>query len=236
MRYYLYKVKVIAYILILLCIFVLCIVLGVNLICAQTVKINNKNMSVNNSEQTKEIQSIYPIKEMELTVEYNNAQQVKEYKAGVFQEESIQLISNGVLRQSNITVEQLENALYHDLKKYSFAFVEAEEITGIDAIFLSSLAALESGWATSNVAQEYNNLFGWTLGNGDYKYFNSKSECILYVADYIKTHYLTEGGKYFNGYEIEDINKKYNGRESWENEIKEIYNQIYNRIGENKIE
>lgn len=41
------------------------------------------------------------------------------------------------------------------------SFVQAEEIYGINAIILSSIAALESGWGSSDYAQERHNLFGY---------------------------------------------------------------------------
>lgn len=137
----------------------------------------------------------------------------------------------GVLIPSNLTSEELERGLLHDLKLYAPVFIQAEKETGINAVFLASISALESGWARSNVSKTNNNLFGWTSSKG-YKSFNSKDECILYVAGRIKELYLTEGGAYFNGYEIEDVNIKYNGSEHWESNVKSIMKQIKMRIEE----
>lgn len=137
----------------------------------------------------------------------------------------------GVLIVSNLTSDDLEKGLLHDLKPYAPFFIQAEKDTGINAIFLASVSALESGWARSNVSNTRNNIFGWTSSSG-YKYFDSKEECIMFVAGRIKELYLTEEGKYFNGYEVEDINIKYNGSEHWEKTVKSIMTQMQSRINE----
>lgn len=139
--------------------------------------------------------------------------------------------TKGVLSPSNLTVEQLEKGLLYDLKDYAEVFIKAEKETGVNAVFLSAVSAFESGWAKSNVSSSKNNLFGWTSNKG-YRYFNSKEECILYVATKLKELYLTEGGVYFNGYEVQDINIKYNGSQHWEDSVNDIMSQIQNRIEE----
>jgi hypothetical protein len=121
----------------------------------------------------------------------------------------------GVLGASGITLAELEENTHAPLNQYAFYFLEAETQTGVSAVFLLSVAALESGWGTSDLAQTKNNLFGWTSNNGSMMSFNSKAQCIIYVAEKLKEHYLTPDGKFFSGYEVEDVNKHYNGREEW---------------------
>lgn len=140
----------------------------------------------------------------------------------------------GVLSPSNLTPDELEEGLLNSLKDYSDAFIQAEKETGVNAVFLSAVAALESGWAESNVCNTYNNLFGWTAKDG-FKSFDSKEECILFVASRLKDLYLTEGAVYFNGYEVEDINVCYNGRQHWEDNVNQIMSQIEYRIERSKI-
>ncbi|MGL5913258.1 MAG: glucosaminidase domain-containing protein [Bacteroidales bacterium] len=134
----------------------------------------------------------------------------------------------GVLSPSNLTAEELESGLLHDLKQYADCFIQAEEDTGINAVFLASVAALESGWARSKVSAEFNNLFGWSTRDSFY-YFSSKEECIAFVANKIKELYLSENGIYFNGYEVSDINVKYNGRKHWEDSVLRIMSEIVHR-------
>lgn len=135
----------------------------------------------------------------------------------------------GVLTPSNLTADQLRKGLLYDLKDCADAFIQAEKETGINAIFLSSVAAYESGWGRSNVAKSYNNLFGWTSSSG-YAKFDSYYDCILTVAERMKNLYLTPTGKYFRGYEVSDINKCYNGEQYWEDNIIKIMGQIKRRI------
>lgn len=148
----------------------------------------------------------------------------------LFQEEN----AVGVLKSSNLTAEELETGLLFDLKEYSEAFIEAEKTTGVNAVFLASIAALESGWASSDVALTNNNLFGWESNSGGYCYFESKEKCILYVADALKRTYLEPDGIYFCGYEVSDVNKNYNGRQHWEDTVVEIMEEITERIEKGK--
>lgn len=156
--------------------------------------------------------------------------------AGIIEQQAIepeQQSGLGVLSCSNLTAEQLASGLYKPLKQYAECFIQAEKHTGINAIFLASVAALESGWAKSEVAQSKNNLFGWTSKSG-YRSFDSKEECIAFVAEQIKALYLSPEGIYFNGYEVSDVNVRYNGRQSWADTVTQIMGEITHRINEAK--
>jgi hypothetical protein len=148
-------------------------------------------------------------------------------------EEPQQQSGIGVLFCSNLTAEELASGLYEPLKQYAECFIQAEKQTGVNAIFLASIAALESGWAKSEVAQNKNNLFGWTSKSG-YRSFGSKEECIAFVAEQLKALYLSPEGIYFNGYDVSDVNVRYNGRESWEDTVTQIMGEITHRINEAK--
>lgn len=131
-----------------------------------------------------------------------------------------------------ITSEQFSYSLIGNLKDVSDAILAYSGVNEIDPILVASIAALESGWNSSPVAEKYNNLFGWTNNDGTYRRFESKDECIKYVCEQLKEHYLTPDGKYFEGYEIADICVHYNGSEEWTQAIEEIYKQIQNRVNE----
>ncbi len=109
------------------------------------------------------------------------------------------------------------------LEPYRHSFINASNTYGVDYNLLISIAALESGWGTSYYAQTNNNLFGWCNGE---MYFNSKEECIMHVAKFLKENYLTEGGMYFQGYTIEDIGSHYNSRREWAEEVRKIYDSL----------
>ena len=138
-------------------------------------------------------------------------------------------IDTGLLQKSNLTAEQLEEALYYRLADYAEVFIEAEEETGVNAIFLASVAALESGWGRSKVAKNKNNLYGWTTDTGDYKTFESHEECIKFIAHKFKELYLSPDGRYFTGYEVKNINYYYNGRQAWEDAVNNIMDGILRR-------
>lgn len=139
-------------------------------------------------------------------------------------------VCKGLLVPSNISASQLKRVLYYELKEYAEDFVEAEKETGVNAIFLASVAALESGWGRSNVAKNKNNLYGWTTDEGDYMLFNSKKECISFVASKFKELYLSPNGKYFKGYEVESVNYYYNGSPAWAEAVNDIINGINYRL------
>lgn len=118
-----------------------------------------------------------------------------------------------LLTKSNITIEELQkgfaNTNMQGLEQY---FINAENETGINAIYLAGLATHESDWNTSDFARERNNLFGWQSYDSNLnatKRFASKEESIMTVARALKKMYLSENGCYFNGYKISDISKRY---------------------------
>lgn len=118
-----------------------------------------------------------------------------------------------LLTKSNITIEELQkgfaNTNMQGLEQY---FINAENETGINAIYLAGLATHESDWNTSDFAKERNNLFGWQSYDSNLnatKRFASKEESIMTVARALKKMYLSENGCYFNGYTISGISKRY---------------------------
>lgn len=134
-----------------------------------------------------------------------------------------------LLTPSGLTATELEAGLLGELKPYAVDFIAAERETGVNAVFLAAVAALESGWNTSEVAKNKNNLFGWSVATG-YASFESKEDCIAEVAACVKSLYLTPDGVYFNGYTVEAVNIRYNGTEHWEKTVKQIMQEIKERI------
>lgn len=132
---------------------------------------------------------------------------------------------------SNISEEQLRKALKFELKDLAPYYILAEKEYGINALFLASVSAQESAWGRSNIAKKYNNIYGWTSNSkSGFREFKSKKECILYVAERLKNNYLTKDGIYYNGTSISDINKRYNGNKSWEDNIKIILKNLAKRL------
>ncbi len=114
-----------------------------------------------------------------------------------------------------LSAEELAKGLRKELPQYAEAFIEAEEKYGVNAVFLAAVAALESGWGRHCFRE--NNIFGWSG-----KSFETKEECIDFVASHIEKNYLSEDGKYYRGKTVSDVNRCYNGSDFWENKIVQI--------------
>lgn len=105
-------------------------------------------------------------------------------------------------------------------------FQNAQKKYGVNALFLSALAGLESNRGKSPIAQNKNNLFGFkAYDENPYSFakkFESFESGIDEVAKYLRDEYLSKSGIYFNGKSIEDINKKYATDKEWHKKIKNI--------------
>ena len=134
---------------------------------------------------------------------------------------------------SNLTASQLEKGLRKNLSGLGSYFIEAEKTYGVNAIFLASVAALESAWGTSNYAVKRNNLFGYgayTSNPDNAYYFSSKRVAILYVARKLRVDYLSENGKFFSGYTLEGVNKRYCTNPQWAKLVGNIMKDMYKDI------
>ena len=105
------------------------------------------------------------------------------------------------------------------------AFVDAEKKYGVNAWFLTGLAAHESGFGSSKIATEKNNIFGFkAYDSSPYESastFATKAEGIDVVAKYLSEAYLTPGGTYYNGVSIDSIGKRYATDPQWANKVKQ---------------
>lgn len=109
-------------------------------------------------------------------------------------------------------------------------FVEAEKRHGVNAIFLASLAALESGWGKSRIFKDKNNPFGFTAyTSSPYRSatrFSHVSDAIDYVSAYIASEYLDESGRWYNGPTLIGMNKRYSDDPKWHVKIENIAKQF----------
>lgn len=122
-----------------------------------------------------------------------------------------------------VTEEELEAVLKHDLKGMAKHYLDAEEKYGVNAVFLASVSALESGWGRYCFRE--NNIFGYGR-----KSFDSYAECIDFVASKISKNYLSEDGRYYSGTTIDAVNQYYNGREAWAETVKSIFNRMLEKV------
>lgn len=150
--------------------------------------------------------------------------------AGIFQTTAYAETRYDFAYKGGVTEQQLYNALYYELADYADLFVQCEDEYGVNAVLLASLAALESGWARSDLAVDKNNLFGWKRSDGEYAAFESKEQCILEVAESISENYLSEVGAYYTGDTlIENVAEYYSPSEEWIELLKEVADGITER-------
>mgnify|MGYP001480179412 CR=1 FL=1 len=128
-----------------------------------------------------------------------------------------------LMSDSGLTAEELAPAL-GELAPYAEDFLAAERETGVNAVFLASLAAFESGWGRFCRAE--NNIFGWSGPS-----FSDKGECIAEISRRIARIYLTFGGACYRGGTLSDVNICYNGSESWFSGMRAMMAQIGTRAG-----
>lgn len=117
--------------------------------------------------------------------------------------------------KSGITATELYEVLTHfsngSLSQLAWAFVEAENTYGVNALFIAALVAQESGWGTSYRAQYQNNMTGHAVynSNAEGTTFASKEESVLITAEMLQKNYLTPGGPYNQGLSIWNVNSSY---------------------------
>jgi len=139
---------------------------------------------------------------------------------------------NDVRKKSSVSKEFIDKKFEGTaLEGLGETFKKAEEKYGVNALFLAALAAHESAMGTSRIAREKNNLFGFgAYDRSPYasaKKFDSKEEGILEVAAYLSKNYLREGGKYFNGYSVEAIGKRYASDPNWANALRTQISRLF---------
>lgn len=111
--------------------------------------------------------------------------------------------NSNLLTKSGLNVDQINALLagHGKLDGLGQAFINAENNDGVNAFWGMAQAIEETGWGTSAIAQNKNNLFGITAYDanpyGDASSYDSPTSCVTYWADFIRRQYLTQGGAYY---------------------------------------
>ena len=109
---------------------------------------------------------------------------------------------------STHTAESIAGYMHPETKHLAEDVIRICADEGISAEFIVSVMRWER-------RPDLHNWFGWTGSDGKLMRFGSDLECLERVIPLIKRNYLTEGGKYFRGYTVADVNQNYNGTEFW---------------------
>ncbi len=135
---------------------------------------------------------------------------------------------------SNLLGSQIDAVLYGTgLHGLGEAYALAERESGVNALFLVALSALESAWGSSYFARTRNNLFGFqafTSNPGAAARFASKEVCIAFVAGYLKEHYLTVGGRRHRGFTARAVNVSYASDPEWHSKVTSIMGRLAQRL------
>lgn len=118
---------------------------------------------------------------------------------------------------------------------------DAQQKSGMSALAILGIGALESGWGTSSIAKQKNNLWGWNATNvnpsGNATTFSPVSQGALEFANsYLKTYYNGYGAKsiYSAGTGNNPSGKGYAYYDSggidstWATKVESIMNDLYN--------
>lgn len=141
--------------------------------------------------------------------------------------------SKNIFEPSNVSTKTLKKALEGtNLETLAPAFVKAEKKYGINAIAMTSIAALESGWGESKRAIRDNNLTGLGVYSDSAKGINAdtKEKNILMTAERLATHYSKPGQIYYNGTGFDGVNKKYSVSKTWGWKCENIAFRIMDKI------
>ena len=121
---------------------------------------------------------------------------------------------------SGFTAERLERAFAGTaLAGIGEALVEAERETGINALVLAGIIAHETGWGTSALARDKNNMAGLGAYDGcEYSSgitFDSRTASIMFLAELLAVKYAP-GGCYFGGsHDLQGIGIRYASDPGW---------------------
>ena len=114
----------------------------------------------------------------------------------------------GLRTVSAHTAESIAGYMHPETRHLAEDVIRICADEGISAEFIVSVMRWER-------RPDLHNWFGWTGSDGKLMRFGSDLECLERVIPLIKHNYLTEGGKYFKGYTVADVNQNYNGTEFW---------------------
>lgn len=101
-----------------------------------------------------------------------------------------------IFTPTNFTYEDMYKALddssHSGLLHLAEAFVDAEQIYGVNSLYLMSTIGFESGWGKYHSG--YNNLGGWKNADGTWRDFDSEYDCIMTVAEGLSTSFREDVG------------------------------------------
>lgn len=182
-------------------------------------------------------------REEELNLE--KIRKAEEVKLEIARRESVTFDAYDVTHKSYVTEQELKEVLLNvnggdGLAPYASYFVEAEKLYGINAFFITAIAAQESGWG-KKAAGNGTNLTGYAVYTRHHTgktFEGGVRENILATAKLIAEDYANPEGRYYTkwdgytGKSIFEINQKYCLLQD-QKTVDNRWSQALNKIGNN---
>ena len=134
-----------------------------------------------------------------------------------------------VNERTNLSYDEITNIIAGTgIEGCEDAIMEIEEKYGINALFTIALAGVESGWGSSWLAEERNNLFGicaYDSNTDAATFFASKADCIRYWGKLIAFEYFDEGCT-----TLEAINEYYASNPNWASDVRSIMSSMLSEV------
>lgn len=135
---------------------------------------------------------------------------------------------------SGYSAARFERALAGtELSGIGEALVAAETATGINALVLAGICALETGWGQSRLAKDKNNMAGLGAYPGrEYSAgitFDSRADSIMFLAELLAMDYAPGGGFYGGSYDLAGIGVRYASDPAWAAKVGECMRVIAGR-------
>ena len=124
-------------------------------------------------------------------------------------------------------------------------FYNMDKKYNVNGIFIAAIAIHESGWGTSQIAEDKNNLFGYgsydeTPYESSYE-FDSFADGIETVTKTLVKNYLNPAGTiiydgetatawYYNGPTVEGVNQRYASDPDWHTKVYSYMEMLYDRL------
>ena len=124
---------------------------------------------------------------------------------------------------SGITAEELRHYMHPESRHLAEDVVRICNECEISAEFIGTVLRWER-------RPDLHNWFGWTNNRGRLMRFGSDVQCLEVIIPRIKAMYLTEGGRYFNGYTVAAVSRYYNNSAFWRNTIERGMRRIVEAV------
>lgn len=150
-------------------------------------------------------------------------------------------IDTDLTGSANVTGTELDDAIDQvspgsPLVGLGDTFVQVQAEQGVNAVYQAAHAAWESAWGTSSIAQDKNNLYGWTAYDSCpgscAATFASFADCVETVIPQIRDLYLDPDGTYYtsDGPTLRGMNRNYATDPDWAEGIASVMNSLADHL------